>query len=206
MSFLFSPTIISLPRYLILAGLVFLLSCQQSTKESLEAWLTQDMEQKSLAMDELVRLCFHHSYKESEWNSDKNELYVEYGGSSALTFSNSKNYVPMTLLDLARKSYRTYHYGNQRGLAVLRVSLVKPFYIKNETNSDVAIQEFEVYRMKITPQVWKKIHRQNDQEIKVDPFEVAENDIPKGEFLKVLEDLQKLWLVELNEFSRVEVR
>ncbi|WCL48954.1 hypothetical protein [Leptospira sp. GIMC2001] len=177
-------------------------NCSKSLEKSLDDWIQVTEKADSISMDELARLCFKHSYRLSEWGADKNTLYVEYGGASALTFSSKETYIPSILLDLARKAYRTYATGSKKGLAELRVSLVKPYYVKNETNPETEIQEFEVYRISIDPVIWSKVNSDKP----IDPFETDENDIPIGKFLERLEILMKEWKVELNELKRVQVQ
>lgn len=182
-------------------SLSFLLFCSPSTQEKLEDWSKNTSMANAKEWDNLVKLTFDHSYRESRWNPDNQELFVEYGGSSALTFTDSQNYVPRSLLDLARKSYRTYYYGRSRGIKSLRVSLVKPFYVKNSEDPNTEIQEFEVYRAYINEETWKNLSQNQD----VNPFETNEYDLPEGKFHNVLDELIKTWKVELNEFPKIEV-
>jgi hypothetical protein len=181
---------------------LFALSCSPSTQEKLENWSKEDTNAHALDMDQLARISFHPSYRETEWDSETRTLYIEYGGTSALTFSNSSEYIPLTLLDLARKLYRTYYYGKSRNLDKVRVSLVKPFYIKNENNPDSEIQEFEVFRASIDATTWNQLPSKG----KAHPFEVDNNDQPIGNFRKELDHLIQIWKVELNEFARIEVQ
>lgn len=180
----------------------FAVACSPSTQEKLEKWSKMDTEVHALDMDQLARISFHPSYRETEWDPETRTLHIEYGGTSALTFSDSKEYVPMTQLDLARKLYRTYYYGKFRNLNKIRVSLVKPFFIKNETDPEAEIQEFEVFRVGVDNRTWEQLPLQGTAH----PFEVDKNDQPIGNFRKELDHLIQLWKVELNEFARIEVQ
>lgn len=191
-------------KFFIVFGLLGLgfSDCKPTQQESLEKWAKQTEIPQAQEMDELSRLCFEHSYRESSWDPQSHTLTIEYGGSSALTFSSANDYIPMTILDLAKKSYRTYYYGSTRGLKILRVSLVKPFYTKNAKNPETEIQEFEVYRMRIDPATWSELGGKDLGP----PFEVDSYNVPVGNFKEALEKLVSRWSVELNELPRIEVK
>ncbi len=178
--------------------------CRKDTKELLAEWEDMHLSAKPTAssMDQLARIGFHHSYRESSWDPQSKTLFIEYGGSSALTFSDSTQYVPLTKLDLARKASRVYSYGKRMGLEILRVSLVKPFYVKDSLSPETEIQEFEVYRIRITPEIWDKLPARETLNL----FEVDRNDYPVGSYFRNLEWLIQNWEEELNEFSRIEVK
>jgi hypothetical protein len=184
--------------------LIFILgNCSPSQENQFNQWISHTKILNQTSTSELAKIAFHHSYKESKWDETDQSLYIEYGGSSALTFSDSKNYKPMTLLDLATKSYRLFRHGNPKGLNNLRVSLVKPFYVKNAPNPDTEIQEFEVLRVHIDTRIWESISG-NDS---VDLYEINDEDqLPSGKFREKLNLLMDSWKVELDEFSRIEVK
>ncbi|PJE03740.1 MAG: hypothetical protein CK427_04505 [Leptospira sp.] len=183
--------------------LVFFNLCKQEPQAELEKWVLTNQKADAIAMDKLAQLTFEHSYKSTEWK-ENGQLFIEYGGSSALTFSDKKKYVPMILLDLARRTYRTFFYGEKRGLKELRVSLVKPLYVQNAEGLQNEIQEFEIYRIKIDEDVLQKVRTIWNKEFP-DSFVSDENGMPQGEQLEFLEIWQKNWKVELNQFSRIEV-
>jgi|JI8StandDraft_1071087.scaffolds.fasta_scaffold187163_2 hypothetical protein len=193
----------SITIIMLLLGL--LSQCKDNPNNQLESWLKSSHPANEVKMDELSRLTFSSNYRSSEWKSENKELYIEYGGRSALTFSDPKNYQSMMLLDLARNSYRTYFYGKKRGLETLRISLVKPLYIKNESREEVNLQEFEVYRIQIQPKHWEIALEKTGDKTLPDPYETNINDHPEGKLLKFLQNLPSIWKIELNEFSRIAV-
>lgn len=179
--------------------------CKVNPNNQLESWAKRPQPANEIEMDELARLTFSSNYRSSEWKNEIKELYIEYGGRSALTFSDPKNYQSMMLLDLARNSYRTFFYGKKRGLETLRISLVKPLYIKNESREEVNLQEFEVYRIQIQPKHWEIALEKTGDKTLPDPYETNINDHPEGKLLKFLQNLPSIWKIELNEFSRIAV-
>lgn len=177
-------------------------SCKDSPKSQLKAWEKKHSTSHQESLDQLAKITFHHSYRYSKWDPDTKTLFIEYGGSSALTFTNSSQYVPMTKLDLARKLVRTYVYARKEGVENLRVSLVKPFYIKNAPIEEPEIQEFEVYRIRFTKKIWDLLPNKEQ----LDVFEVDEFDYPKGNFYQALDWVIRNWEEELNEFARIEIQ
>ncbi|MCC5816016.1 MAG: hypothetical protein JJT78_14790 [Leptospira sp.] len=183
--------------------LISLNNCSPNQQKQFNQWTSHTESLSQASTTELAKIAFHHSYKESKWDNIDQSLYVEYGGSSALTFSDSKNYKPMTLLDLATKSYRLFYYGNPKGLKTLRVSLVKPFYVKNAPNPETEIQEFEVLRIRIDTKIWESIRGNDTLEL----YEIDDEDqLPSGKFREELNLLMDSWKIELDEFSRIEVK
>lgn len=187
---------------LLIPGIILILNCNPTPEEKFKSWSEPKDLSIEMQMIELANLGFGSTFRNAEWNENKNELYIEYGGSTALTFSDSKNYVSNILLDLSKKTFRTYSYGRTKGLKSLRISLVKPFYVKNSPDPESEIQEFEIFRIQLTEEDWDAAVGSSQ----VDAFQVNRDDYPEGEFLEALEKLRSQWKVELNEFSRIEVK
>lgn len=183
--------------------LILFSQCKPSPKTQLEKWVGENDKADAVEMDQLAQIIFDQTYKSTEWN-ESGQLFIEYGGSTALTFSDNKTYLPMILLDLARKTYRTYAFGEKRGLNSLRVSLVKPLFVKDAPNAESEVQEFEIYRIKIDEDSIAGVQSDWGKDFP-DSFMSDKNDMPNEELLKFLEIWQKKWKVELNEFSRIEV-
>lgn len=176
--------------------------CSPSQEDKLRDWQSATSEISQESGVKLAMLAFHHSFREAKWDPLDKTLYVEYGGSSALTFTDSKMYKPTTLLDLAAKSYRMYHFGKEKGIETVRISLIKPFYVKNAPNPETEIQEFEVYRIRFDQKVWEKLPHKED----VDLFQINEDGLPDGLWRENLDILMDSWKVELDEFARIEVK
>lgn len=195
---------LSLIKFIFTFSFVFLyfIACKDSQKNQLKAWEKKHSSSHQESLDQLARITFHHSYRDSKWDPNSKTLYIEYGGSSALTFSNSSQYVPMTKLDLARKIVRTYLYAQKDGVENLRVSLVKPFYVKDIPEEEPEIQEFEVFRVRLTKTIWESLPNKEN----LDVFEVDEFDYPQGNFFQALEWVTQNWEEELNEFARIELK
>lgn len=138
---------------------------------------------------------------ESGVDSDtKNEVHITYGSNSALTFNDASDY---------RKTGTEYH-----SLVLLRVgyalalhqfhrlslSLSKPFFIQGEKNPDAEIQEAEIFRTTISKQDLDVFWENHPN---FDPFKAPK--LGDKEWESITGEIQKLWKVELDEFSRVKV-
>ncbi len=130
----------------------------------------------------------------------KKEIHVIYGGSTALTFTDQKEYQNYTisfhkliLLRMATllKVSSTDNYS---------LSLSKPFFVKGETNPETDIQEFEVFRTTISKEKIDSIL------IKYNNWNVMENPkIDSEVWQKISKEIEESWIVELNELSRVSL-
>lgn len=82
----------------------------------------------------------------------------------------------------------------------LSLSLSKPFFIQGENNPDAEIQEAEIFRTTI-PKADLDLFWENHPHF--DPYRAPK--LGEKEWETVTGEIQKLWKVELDEFSRVKL-
>ncbi|EQA73855.1 hypothetical protein [Leptospira noguchii] len=204
-----------LKKILRLFYFVFILSilftnttCQQSTKNKIQKILSD----RQIPVEEKIRqtsfLLLGDRLKEIEispnFSSDGSTtgslvINLSVGGNTALTFLGEKEYKERMKLEAALLSFRILQ--TLRGLPVesLRVSIVKPYYVKNsETDS---IEEFEVFRAKMEKNSLIRIQGFET----VDSFAADSYDSPEPEVLDVMVQIVRTWKVELDELNRVEL-
>ncbi|EKR73064.1 hypothetical protein [Leptospira noguchii] len=204
-----------LKKILRLFYFVFILSilftnttCQQSTKNKIQKILSD----RQIPVEEKIRqtsfLLLGDRLKEIEispnFASDGSTtgslvINLSVGGNTALTFLGEKEYKERMKLEAALLSFRILQ--TLKGLPVesLRVSIVKPYYVKNsETDS---IEEFEVFRAKMEKNSLIRIQGFET----VDSFAADSYDSPEPEVLDVMVQIVRTWKVELDELNRVEL-
>ncbi|MCH1911275.1 hypothetical protein L9Z41_01210 [Leptospira noguchii] len=204
-----------LKKILRLFYFVFILSilftnttCQQSTKNKIQKILSD----RQIPVEEKIRqtsfLLLGDRLKEIEispnFSSDGSTtgslvINLSVGGNTALTFLGEKEYKERMKLEAALLSFRILQ--TLKGLPVesLRVSIVKPYYVKNsETDS---IEEFEVFRAKMEKNSLIRIQGFET----VDSFAADSYDSPEPEVLDVMVQIVRTWKVELDELNRVEL-
>jgi len=159
---------------------------------------------KEAAIDKLIPRIFIHSLKELKLGFDPSTkdslLEISYGGSSALTFSSQKEYKTNTVMTHALYSAKTLFASAPYPISQIRLSLVKPLYVKDETNPDVGIQEFEILRISMD---MKKAREILSKHSNVDPFSTEKSG--EKERKAFLEDLIRIWKVELDELNKITV-
>lgn len=126
-------------------------------------------------------------------------ITLSVGGNTALTFLGQKEYKERMKLEAALLSFRILQTLKGLPIESLRVSIVKPYYVKNsETDS---IEEFEVFRAKMEKN--SLTHIQGFET--VDSFAADSYDSPEPEVLDVMVQIVQTWKVELDELNRVEL-
>lgn len=138
---------------------------------------------------------------ETEVDKDqKHEAQITYGSNSALTFNDASEYRKTNTeyhsLVLLRISYALALHNFHR----LSLSLSKPFFIQGEKNPDAEIQEAEIFRTTISKSDLDLFWENHPQ---FDPYRAPK--LGEKEWENVTGEIQKLWKVELDEFSRVKV-
>ncbi|UOG45323.1 hypothetical protein MAL01_01225 [Leptospira noguchii] len=204
-----------LKKILRLFYFVFILSilftnttCQQSTKNKIQKILSD----RQIPVEEKIRqtsfLLLGDRLKEIEispnFSSDGSTtgslvITLSVGGNTALTFLGQKEYKERMKLEAALLSFRILQ--TLKGLPVesLRVSIVKPYYVKNSEID--SIEEFEVFRAKMEKNSLIRIQGFET----VDSFAADSYDSPEPEVLDVMVQIVRTWKVELDELNRVEL-
>ncbi|MCW7479873.1 hypothetical protein [Leptospira kanakyensis] len=138
---------------------------------------------------------------ESEVDKDqKSEVNITYGSNSALTFNDNSDYrktgTEYQSLVMLRVGYALALHHFHR----LSLSLSKPFFIQGENNPDAEIQEAEIFRTTISKSELDSFWENHPN---FDPYIAPK--IGDKEWEKITGEIQKLWKVELDEFSRVKL-
>lgn len=157
-----------------------------------------------VAFIEVAKQIFGNEFKEGKIEKEKEGYHVsiEFGGKTALTFLTEGKYEKELKLVTALYAVKYFRYMEQRNLESLTLSLVKPYYIHHEEINQEVIQDFEVFRVRLEKNDMEKV--QGWKEI---PLEFSKEKAEvKEEVLKVLENINLLWKIELDEFKRVELK
>ncbi|AKP27383.1 conserved exported hypothetical protein [Leptospira interrogans serovar Manilae] len=184
------------------------ITCEQNTKNKIQKVLSN----RQIPVEEKIRqtsfLLLGDRLKEIEISpnfapdgSATGSLVItlSVGGNTALTFLGQKEYKERMKLEAALLSFRVLQTLKSLPIESLRVSIVKPYYVKNsETDS---IEEFEVFRAKMEKNSLTRIQGFET----VDSFAADSYDSPEPEVLDVMVQIVQTWKVELDELNRVEL-
>jgi hypothetical protein len=187
---------------IVLLILAFLVQCSNKNKELMKI-IEDDKIPNEVAILEVTKKILGKEFKEVQVEKieDGYKVFVEFGGTSALTFQKDENYEKEHKLRVAKYLIEILKYIEQRKVSILIVSLVKPFYIKDSETEKEIIQEFELFRSRVLLSELNKIEGWRDWNL--DNWVIAgkQND----ELLDNLNKVIKIWTVELNEFKRVNL-
>ncbi|TGL63742.1 hypothetical protein EHQ64_05070 [Leptospira sarikeiensis] len=138
--------------------------------------------------------------KVDDTKGTKYEIYLGFGGTSALTFLGSDQYANQMKLELALGTYRFLQCLKGFRIGKYRMSLIKPFFIKN--GEARGAEEFEIYRFRADAEELKTI--EGFQE--TDSFASDNYDVPTEKVIEVLNRIVENWKVELDQFARIEIK
>ncbi len=153
---------------------------------------------------EISKKILLQEYKEAKVEKTKDGIFLilEYGGSSALSFRSQETYEREVKLITANYLLQFIRYTKNRNLKVITISLVKPYYVKEETIKREVIEEFEVFRVSLDVEKAKSV-----KDIESIDLQNMDTKSPEWETkVKVLEEIIKSWKVELNDLRRIEVK
>ncbi|TGK07443.1 hypothetical protein EHO59_04895 [Leptospira semungkisensis] len=181
-------------------------NCKQTPKEKVRAVLSNNGLSQEEKIKTVALTLFGERLKEIEVTSlydeqgPKYEIYLGFGGTSALTFLESSQYAIRMKVELALETYRFLQSLDGVRFGKYRMSLIKPFFIKNGASR--GIEEFEIFRFRTDGEELKKISGFYE----TDSFDADRFDSPSGQVMIVLNEMMKLWQIELDQFARVEVK
>lgn len=188
--------------FIIFFTLLSFITCKQKSTNlesiSLDSKLTDDK-----AIELIVQNVYSttlKSLKIEKTKSNQWKAFIEFGGSSALTFLSKDNYREMLERTVALNILKTFRLSKTRHLSSVRVSLVKPFYVNDPQLNKETIEEFEVFRVKYSLKKLSSIVGWDSVKLENENSTVSEQAIP------ILDEIRKGWKVELNEVHRVEVK
>lgn len=178
-------------------------ACEKKSKESLGLEDTLKLPDEIFLVD-LSKKVLKDLYKESkvEKTPEGILLSLEFGGTSALSFRSQESFEREMQLLTAFYGLKIIKLSSKRKISKIILSIVKPFYVREETIKKEVIEEFEIFRISLDPRKVKQL----------DNFEIANIDSisiegKEGEIqLNILNSIIKNWKVELNEIHRVEIK
>ncbi|EMM73553.1 hypothetical protein LEP1GSC043_4510 [Leptospira weilii str. Ecochallenge] len=196
--------------------LIFILSisianvgCKPSIKDQVEKILSD----REIPLEEKIRqtsfLLLGDRLKEIEISpsisptGDKTgtvKVTLAMGGNTALTFLGQKEYKERMKLEAALLSFRILQTLKNLPIESFRISIIKPYYVKNSPTD--SIEEFEVFRAKMEKNSLIQIKGFET----VDSFAADSYDSPEPEVLDVMVQIVRSWKVELDELNRVEIK
>ncbi|WP_061224634.1 hypothetical protein [Leptospira weilii] len=196
--------------------LIFILSisianagCKPSIKDQVEKILSD----REIPLEEKIRqtsfLLLGDRLKEIEISpsisptGDKTgtvKVTLAMGGNTALTFLGQKEYKERMKLEAALLSFRILQTLKSLPIESFRISIIKPYYVKNSPTD--SIEEFEVFRAKMEKNSLIQIKGFET----VDSFAADSYDSPEPEVLDVMVHIVRSWKVELDELNRVEIK
>ncbi len=183
-----------------------LIQCKQTPKEKVQIILSD----KTLSQEDKIRQAasglFSERLKEIEIipepanPSNRYEIYIAFGGTSALTFLESAQYANRMKLEMALASYQFLQSLEGIPFGKFRMSLVKPFFIKN--GAERGIEEFEIFRFRTDAGKIRTLPGFKE----VDSFATDRNEEPITQVMDILKQITDTWEIELDHFSRIEVK
>ncbi|MBM9500101.1 hypothetical protein JWG44_07540 [Leptospira sp. 201903071] len=190
---------------LVLCVLFSLIACKPSPKDQVQKILSD----KQIPVEEKIRqtsfLLLGDRLKEIEIapseisGSGAVRVTLAVGGNSALTFLGQKEYKERMKLEIALLSFRLLQTLKNLPIESIRVSIIKPYYVKNSPTE--SIEEFEVFRARMEKTSLSAIQGFET----VDSFAADSYDSPDPAVLDVIVQIVQSWKVELDELNRVEV-
>lgn len=176
---------------------------EEPSEDILQIQLDKNLNTKQ-ALDKILPQVFPHLLKDSNLIMDPNTqnwvLAVTYGGTSALTFNSQKEYIDQTKIAHSLYLVRLTAAINLLPIQELRLSLSKPLYVKGESNPAVEIQEFEIYRTLVSISKVSEILQKHPE---ISPF--GDKKKQKQALRSILEEVTKLWTVELNQLNLITI-
>ncbi|EKR98569.1 hypothetical protein LEP1GSC125_1732 [Leptospira mayottensis 200901122] len=193
----------------ILSILIVNIGCKPSVKDQVEKILSdreipleEKIRQTSFLLlgDRLKEIEISPSISPTGDKMDTVKVTLAVGGNTALTFLGQKEYKERMKLEVALLSFRILQTLKNLPIESFRISIVKPYYVKNSPTD--SIEEFEVFRAKMEKNSLIQIKGFET----VDSFAADSYDSPEPEVLDVMVQIVRSWKVELDELNRVEIK
>ncbi len=178
-------------------------ACEKKNKESV--FLEDNLKTPDeIFLVDLSKKVLKDQFKEAkvEKTPEGIHLYLEFGGSSALSFRSQENFEREMHLTTAFFALKMNRLSSKRNIRQFTISIVKPFYVREESIKKEVIEEFEIFRVSIDPLQVKQIEKFKEVNIESLSIEGSGGEIQ----LDVLNSIIKNWKVELNEIYRVEIK
>jgi hypothetical protein len=190
---------------LIIGIFPFLFLCKKTERQK---EISQFLENRNITDEEALygisRIIFGDSLKsfKSEKNSSgKQDVTIEYGGNRAYTFYSEENYSERVQLDTVRFILLYFKSGQKRNLENLRISVVKPYFVKEPDAKKELTEEFEVFRVSISLAGLSNVKDWENEKILNDKKSISNSKV-----MELFNQVRLNWKIELNELGRVELK
>ena len=185
---------------------LFIVSCSKSNSNQKEILAFQENSNISdeEALYGISRIIFGDtlkSFKAEKNSSEKQDVTIEYGGNRAYTFYTEGNYTERIQFDTVRFILMYANASKKRNLDNMRISVVKPYYVKEPDAKKEVTEEFEVFRVSISVSELEKITGWNNQKLLSD-----NRNINNPNVIETFNQVRLRWKIELNELSRIELK
>ena len=185
---------------------LFIVSCSKGSPNQKEILALQ--ENSNISDEEALygigRIIFRDtlkSFKAEKNSSEKLDVTIEYGGNRAYTFYTEGNYTERIQFDTVRFILMYANASKKRNLDNMRISVVKPYYVKEPDAKKEVTEEFEVFRASISVSELEKITGWNNQKLLSD-----NRNINNPNVIETFNQVRLRWKIELNELSRIELK
>jgi hypothetical protein len=179
-------------------------SNKDSKKKEIQAYQKNQNISDEEALYGIGKIIFGDTLKtfKAEKNSfGKQDVTIEYGNNRAYTFYTEGNYSERIQLDTVRYILLYAASAKSRNLENLRISLVKPYYVKEPEVKKEIMEEFEIFRISISISDLMKIRDWDNPKL------VNENrNANNANGIETFNQVRLLWKIELNELSRIELK
>lgn len=152
----------------------------------------------------IAKILFADSLKsfKSERNAEgKQDITIEYGGNRAYTFHSEENYSEKIQFDIVRYILIYSKPAQKRNLSSLRISLVKPYYVKEPDVKKEITEEFEVFRASISLSDLIKVPDWDNSKLLQD-----KRNVNNPKIVELFNQVRLKWKIEMNELNRIELK
>ena len=192
----------------IILVLFFSLSFTSCKKRDKQIEMNTIIENKNISDEEalygiskVLFLDLLKSFKSEVNQAGKQDVVIEYGGNRANTFHSQENYSEKIQFDVVRYILLYFQSGSKRNLDNLRISLVKPYYVKEPDVKKEIMEEFEVFRVSIS---LNDLNTIQDWE---NPKLLSDNkNANNAKVIELFNQVRLKWKIELNELRRIELK
>lgn len=184
--------------------IIFLFTCKKKDNQNeIQKFLNNPNISDEEALYGISKIIFGDSLKsfKSEKNPSGNQdVTIEYGGNRAYTFYSEGNYSERIQFETVRYILLLFQSGHKRKLDSLRLSLVKPYFVKEPEVKKEILEEFEVFRVNISLNDIKQIEGWDD------PKMISDKKGLTSKVTELFNQVRLNWKIELNELSRIELK
>lgn len=140
------------------------------------------------------------SFKSEKNTNGSQDVTIEFGGDRAYTFYSENSYSERIQFQVVRYIYLMFQNCQKRNIYNLRISAVKPYYVKEPNAKTEIVEEFEVFRASINIDKVKEIKNWEN------PAILREDKKMDKKLESFFNELRTRWTIEMNELYRIQVK